>query len=69
MSSNSPQPVVSALVGLAFIGLFAWGLIYGLTRLGETTEAVVKAYHEPDTTMTITIHNGVPDTVITIIRK
>ena len=66
MSSNSPSPFVSAIVGLIFIGLLLWGLIYGISYLGDAKKEIIKAYHTPDTT--ITIHNGVPDTVI-IIRK
>jgi len=66
MSSNSPSPFESAIVGLIFIGLLLWGLIYGISYLGDAKKEIIKAYHAPDTT--ITIHNGVPDTVI-IIRK
>ena len=66
MSSNSSLPIVSALVGLAFIVLILLGLIYAISHLGDAKKEILDAYRAPDTT--ITIHNGVPDTVI-IIRK
>lgn len=63
MAKPSSNPLYTFISGMIVLVLIVAG-IFWIVNPTKIKEDILKIYHTPDTT--ITIHNGVPDTVITI---